>query len=56
MDGSYTNKNIATSDFSKYFISILSFSINTLWLDNLGDDEYYDKDSISKLLILSAIY
>ena len=55
-NGSYANKIIATPGFNKQFISILSFSINTLWLENLGDDDYYDKDSISKLLILSAIY
>lgn len=58
-NGSYANKIIDTPGFNKQFISILSFSINTLWLENLGDDDDYDKRlniqitcSISKVLSL----
>jgi hypothetical protein len=61
-NGSYANKIIATPGFNKQFISILSFSINTLWLENLGDDDYYDKRlniqitcSISKVLSLLVV-
>jgi hypothetical protein len=61
-NGSYANKIIATPSFNKQFISILSFSsINTLWLENLGDDNY-DKRlniqitySISKVLSLLVV-
>ena len=60
-NGSYANKIIATPGFNKQFISILSFSINTLWLENLGDDNY-DKRlniqitcSISKVLSLLVV-
>jgi hypothetical protein len=59
-NGSYANKIIATG-FNKQFISILSFSINTLWLENLGDDNY-DKRlniqitySISKVISLLIV-
>lgn len=61
-NGSYANKIIATPGFNKQFISILSFSINTLWLENLGDDDYYDKRlniqitcSIGKVLSLLVV-
>ena len=60
-NGSYANKIIATPGFNKQFISILSFCINTLWLENLGDDDY-DKRlniqitcSISKVLSLLVV-
>jgi hypothetical protein len=60
-NGSYANKIIATPGFNKQFISILSFSINTLWLENLSDDNY-DKRlniqitcSISKVLSLLVV-
>jgi hypothetical protein len=60
-NGSYANKTIATPRFNKQFISILSFSINTLWLENLSDDNY-DKRlniqitcSISKVLSLLVV-
>lgn len=60
-NGSYANKIIATLGFNKQFISILSFSINTLWLENLSDDNY-DKRlnilitcSISKVLSLLVV-
>jgi hypothetical protein len=60
-NGSYANKIIATPSFNKQFISIPSFSINTLWLENLGNDNY-DKRlniqitcSISKVLSLLVV-
>ncbi len=60
-NGSYANKIIATLGFNKQFISILSFCINTLMLENLGDDNY-DKRlniqitcSISKVLSLLVV-
>ena len=54
-NGSYANKIIATPGFNKQFISILSFSINTLWLENLGDDDYYDK-RLNIQIVLSVKY